>query len=502
MRRITDALSRRPDVVFWLIAAYYVVAVVARVLRSEGLQTDEGEQLFQSQFLLMGYGRQPPFYNWLQYGAIHVLGPSIFALSLVKNLLLLLCCLFYGLAARLVLKDTALPFAAMLGVVALPAISVLAQRDLSHAVATMFAVSLFFYAYLLTLTRPSLWSYLLTGMAVGIGVISKYNFVIVPLAALLAILPETELRKRLFDWRLIPALVLAAAICVPHMLWVLQNVSTATSGTIDAMRADATGNPMLDRLTGLFMLLVAALESALPILAFFLIAFRRDLIQAWKTETLWTRVIGRALLMSLVLVGLIGIGFGATTISQKWLSPFLLLLPLYLCLKLDAAGAETARPTARLAWPVSLLAFGFVLYLALGNLVGPLIGRQPKENLPSVPFIRQVLAERGLGAEPAYIIAADPALAAAARLAAPEARIVLPSFTQAPPLEASTAKAQGLVIWKAEPDKAELPESVRTFLAALGLPSVGLLPAVLTVPYLFSGGRDKASFGYAWIGAS
>jgi 4-amino-4-deoxy-L-arabinose transferase-like glycosyltransferase len=386
--------------------------------------------------------------------------------------------------------------------VALPAISVLAQRDLSHAVATMFAVSLFIYAYLLTLTRPSLWSYLLTGLAVGIGVISKYNFVIVPLAALLAILPEVDLRKRLFDWRLIPALVLAAAICVPHMLWVLQNVSTATSGTIDAMRADATGNPMLDRLTGLFMLLVAALESALPILAFFLIAFRRDFIGAWKTETLWTRVIGRALLVSLVLVGLIGIGFGATTISQKWLSPFLLLLPLYLCLKLDAAaGAETARPTARLAWPVSLLAFGFVLYLALGNLVGPLIGRQPKENLPSVPFIRQVLAERGPRAEPAYIIAADPALAAAARLAAPESRIELPSFTQAPALEAATAKAQGLVIWKAEPGNAELPESVRTFLAALGLPSEGLLPAVLTVPYLFSGGRDKASFGYAWIGA-
>jgi 4-amino-4-deoxy-L-arabinose transferase-like glycosyltransferase len=502
MRRITDALSRRPALILWLITAYYVVAVIARVLRSEGLQTDEGEQLFQSQFLLMGYGRQPPFYNWLQYGAIHILGPAIFALSLVKNLLLFLCCLFYGLAARLVLKDSALPFAAMLGVLALPAISVLAQRDLSHAVATMFAVSLFFYAYLLTLTRPSLWSYLLTGMAVGIGVISKYNFVIVPLAALLAILPEADLRRRLFDWRLIPALVVAAAICVPHALWVLQNVSTATSGTIDAMREDATGNPMLDRLTGLFMLLVSAVESALPILAFFLIAFRRDLIDAWKTETLWTRVIGRALLVSLVLVGLIGIGFGATTISQKWLSPFLLLLPLYLCLKLEAAGAESAPATARLAWPVSLLSFGFVLYLALGNLVGPLIGRQPKENLPSVPFIRQVLAERGPHDEPAYIIAADPALAAAARLAAPEARIVLPSFTQAPPLDAAAAKVQGLVMWKAEPGKADMPQPVRAFLASQGLPSEGLTPAALNVPYLFSGGRDMASFGYAWIGAS
>jgi hypothetical protein len=79
---------------------------------------------------------------------------------------------------------------------------------------------------------------------------------------------------------------------------------------------------------------------------------------------------------------------------------------------------------------------------------------------------------------------------------------VLPSFTQAPPLDAVAAKAQGLVIWKAEPGNADIPDPVRTFLASQGLPSEGLVPAALNVPYLFSGGSDAASFGYAWIGAS
>src|SRR5687768_13321807 len=98
IRRISDALARRPELVLWLIAAYYVLAIALRVLRSEALESDEAEQLVQSQFFLMGYGRQPPFYNWLQYGVIQLTGPSIFALSLVKNLLLFLCCAIYGLA--------------------------------------------------------------------------------------------------------------------------------------------------------------------------------------------------------------------------------------------------------------------------------------------------------------------------------------------------------------------------------------------------------------------
>jgi 4-amino-4-deoxy-L-arabinose transferase-like glycosyltransferase len=499
MQRIRNALVRRPELVFWLIGAYYAIAVIVRVLRSEGLQTDEAEQLFQSQFLLMGYGRQPPFYNWLQYGAVQLFGPSIFALSIVKNLLLFLSCVFYGLAARSVLQDRVLSSAAMLGVLALPAVTVLAQRDLTHAVATMFSVSLFLYAYLRTLTRPSLWGYVLTGIAVGIGAISKYNFVIVPLAAVLAILPEAELRKRLFDWRVLPALLVAAAICLPHGLWALHNVDTATSGTLDAMREDSTGNAILDRLHGVSMLVVSAVTSSLTLLAFFALAFHRDLKAALRAGNVWSRVVGRAFLISLIMIGLISIGLGATTISQKWLSPFLLLLPLYLCLKLEAAGADSGRGISRLVWPVSILAFGFVLYLVAGNLAAPFLGRYQKESLPGVPFIQQVIASRGDRPEPGYILTADPALAASARLAAPKARVLMPAFTQAPALDDAARALPGLLVWKIGAADKAMPDALRDFAAGQGIAPDSLVALRIDVPYHFSGGRDTTPFGYAWV---
>lgn len=494
MRRIHEALSRRPELILWLIAAYYALAVIVRVARSEGLQTDEAEQLVQSQFLLLGYGRQPPFYNWLQYGLVHLFGPSILALSLLKNGLLFLCCLFYGLAARLLVKDRALPFAAMLGVLALPSVSVLAQRDLSHAVAAMAAVSFFLYAFLLALTRPSLGRYLLVGLAVGIGTISKYNFVVVPAAAVLAILPEAELRRRVFDWRVLPAIAVAAAICLPHALWMLNHLQAATEGTLHSMRDEATGNPVLDRLNGLWMLVTSTLDSLLPLLAFALIGFRRDLVKSWRAQSLWTRVIGRAFLLCLLLVGLIAVGLGATTISQKWLSPFVLLLPLYLCLKLDAAGAGSARGTARFAWPVFGLAFGFVAYLVVGNLVSPMLGRTAKENLPVVQAVRLAL-EAQPERKPAYVVAGDPALAGGARLAAPEAFVLLASFAEAPPL----AGRPGLVIWKTDEPDPLLPESLKAFLSRQGLANEGAYVHRIAVPYPFSGGRQTASFAYVWI---
>jgi 4-amino-4-deoxy-L-arabinose transferase-like glycosyltransferase len=498
MRRIHEALSRRPELVLWLIAAYYAVAFTVRILRSEGVQTDESEQLFLSQFLLLGYGRQPPFYNWLQYGIVHLIGPSIAALSILKNGMLFLCVLFYGMAARLLLKDRALPYAAMLGLLALPSISVLAQRDLTHAVATLWAVSFFLYAFLLALTRPSLFAYLLTGVAVGLGAISKYNFVVVPIAAVLAILPEAELRRRLFDWRILATIAVAAVICLPHALWVLQNLQAATVGTLNSLRDDATGDPVLDRLSGLFMLGTSTLDSVLPIAVFCLIGFRRDLWKARSAESLWTRVIGRALLLCLVLVGLISIGLGATTISQKWLSPFVMLLPLYLCLKLDVAGGELERGTARLAWPVFTLAFGFVAYLVIGNLVSPSLGRIAKENLPTAMAVRAALAEPGHPA-PAFVIAGDSAMAAGARLSVPKARVILTSFNEGPAPDPALWDKPGLVIWKADGLGSPMPEGLRTYVDAQALPAIPLDVRQITVPYPHSGGELTAVFGYAWI---
>jgi 4-amino-4-deoxy-L-arabinose transferase-like glycosyltransferase len=498
---IREALARRPQIVLWLIAGYYALAVLLRVLRSEALESDEAEQLIQSQFLLMGYGRQPPFYNWLQYGVIQSIGPSILALSLVKNLLLFLTCLFYGLAARLVLRDMRLVAVAMLGVISMPMVSVVAQRDLTHAVATLFSVAVFTYAFLLAIQRPNLGTYLLAGVAVGLGLISKYNFVIVPLAAVLAVLLERDLRSRVLDWRLGAAVAVAALICLPHLFWVLSNLNEATSGTIAAMREDASGDAVADRVAGLFAIVTAVLAGGLPMLAFFLIAFRASLPASWRATNQWTRIIGRTILICLGLVALIALGFGASNISEKWLSPFMLLVPLYLCLKIEGAGIDTTMSLERYLFPVSALAVGAIVYLAAGNVIGPAFGSYSKENWPSGPFIEEVIARHG-GSRPAYVIATDPYLAASARLELPQAKVVFTGFDQIQTLSGVDLQTGGLVVWPTEGDAAQLPSYMDQFLQQYGVKAEVLVPSTVAVPHLFSWRNDRVTFGYAWVPAA
>lgn len=493
----------RPQNIAWLIVGYFILSVILRLLRSDALQPDEAEQIFQSQFLLMGYGRQPPFYNWLQMGMFELMGPSIAALSILKNLLLCLACGFFGLAARIVLKDREMAAAAMLGVLTMPATIVMVQRDLTHAVATFCFVALFLLAFFRTLTRPSLGAYLATGIFVGLGIITKYNFVILPVAAIIAALADAEMRKRIFDWRLAPALAVAALICLPHMLWVFGNLETATSGTIEAMREDGSGNALLDRVEGVLSIATSALEGAIPTLIFFAIAFPRQIRDVWQAQNRWTRLTGIILIASLAIVAVIALGFGASSIRQKWLAPFLMVFPLYLCLKLDAAGAKAQDGLPRLAVAVLSVAALFAVYLYAANALGPRFGKFGKETMPYRAFVARVLADSN-NEHPAIFVSDATALVGAARILVPDARAILPgdgSLRNDLPAE---PHGMALVIWtSAVADMASptAPSALMKLLATNGQPVAEVPAKTLTVPYQFSDGAKSATFGYAWVPA-
>ncbi len=494
----------RSQAILWLILGYFVLSVILRLLRSDALQADEAEQIFQSQYLLLGYGRQPPFYNWLQIGVFELLGPSILGLSLLKNLILALTCIVFGLSARLVIKDRDMAAAAMLGVLTMPATIVMVQRDLTHAVALFCFVALFVLALFRTLTRPSLFAYLATGLIVGLGIITKYNFIILPIAAIIAAAADADFRKRILDWRLIPALFVAGLVCLPHMLWVLNNLDVATSGTISAMREDGSGHALFDRIEGLLSIVISALEGTIPTLIFFAIAFPGKLRTAWQAESRWTRLVGLTLLTCLAIVAVIALGFGASSIRQKWLAPFLMLFPLYLCLKLDAAGIAARIGLKRLTVAVLSVAVLFIAYLYLANALGPQFGKQGKETVPYRTFVERLLADNG-NDRPAVIVTDNTALGSTARILAPQALLRLPRDDELRKDAAPVSPAGNtMAIWMAEethPDARSVPPEVSDILRRSGTATDRAEVRTMSVPYQFSNGARSAEFGYMWLPA-
>ena len=175
MNSLVENLETRPNSFILLIGGYFLLNLIVRVCLPNSLEMDEAGQILMSQWYALGYDTQPPFFNWVQHAVIDGIGQSLFALSLVKNLFLFLSYIFYYLAARQVLANKSLAVAAALGLLTIPEIGWLAQRDLTHSNASLFAACLFLYGLFRTLDRPTVVTYLVTGIAIGIGLISKYN---------------------------------------------------------------------------------------------------------------------------------------------------------------------------------------------------------------------------------------------------------------------------------------------------------------------------------------
>src|SRR5690606_25276030 len=116
-RKMIDRLARQPSAVYLLLAAYFAVNVILRLAGPASLEIDEGEQLFFAQHLALGYDTQPPFYNWLQYGVVQLLGDSVLSLTLLKNVMLFCSYVLFGLAAGLVIRDRVLAVVATLGLI-------------------------------------------------------------------------------------------------------------------------------------------------------------------------------------------------------------------------------------------------------------------------------------------------------------------------------------------------------------------------------------------------
>jgi 4-amino-4-deoxy-L-arabinose transferase-like glycosyltransferase len=476
------------------LAFYFVVNIVFRIALPDTLGLDESEQAFFSQYLFLGYGPQPPFYNWLQYAVVSVAGLSIWTLAIPKNILLFLCYVLYGLAAREALKDKVLASVAMLSLITLPQVGFLAQRELTHTVALLVATGLFLYSLFRTLQRPTLASYLLVGIAAGIGVISKYNFAILPAAALLAVLADKEWRRRLFDWRMLAAIAVGLLIVLPHAFWLLDNIDSASSATLQRMTARHEASSTILRIgQGLVSLVVAVIGfSALPTVLF-AAAFRRDFFRALTATSPMIRLIERMMAASLLAVALVVVG-GASHIHERWLDPFLLILPVYLLLKMQAAGFDLSAGIRRLL-PVVPVAMVIIITVLTLRIVGAQhVGSYPILNAPMVRFASELTAAR----QPVLIIASSKYLAGNFRLQLPDVPTVLPDFPDPALPDYANAKGPVLVLWRGRSETdATIPADFAARLQAAGIE----LPQTntLALPYLFGHPNHKFAIGYAWI---
>ncbi|EJZ22955.1 glycosyltransferase family 39 protein [Rhizobium sp. Pop5] len=491
---MTETGPRDMRWIFVLLAAYFALQFGVRLATSHSLDLDEAEQVFRSQWLAAGYGPQPPFYNWLQYTVFQFTGVSLAALSVVKNLLLFTSYVLYGLTARLILRDKALAAVATLGLLTIPQMVFEMQRDLTHTVAVFFSATVFFYGFVRSLKQPSLGSYAIAGIGIGFGLLAKYNFAILPAAALIAALADQRLRPRIFDWRLALTAVVALVITLPHLFWLKDNLHFATARTLEKMTSSDNASYLMQVAMGVGSFALAIIGFAGLTVAVFAVVFGKSLRAALAAHSEWTLLLERMMLVFVIGILLLIVFGGAAGIKDRWLVPMLFILPLYLCLKIEAAGVETGKAFRRFIPVVAVIMIGVPAVLYGSVATARFSGHYERLNRPYAGML-EVLRKQ---AEPAAILAGDSLLAGNLRQDIPGVPVVSMDY---PGFKPDLSDRRPLLLVWLIPRKGEneaLPAAMAAWLQAnLGVTAPDA--SVIDVPYFYGRGDDSFRFGYAWI---
>lgn len=444
----------------WLIAGYVALHFLLRIVFSPVLGTDDVTIAVQAQELAWGYEfRQPPLYTWLQWASDRLVGIGVHSHALLRYLLLFLTYLFLYLSARRLFRRHSTAIVATLSLSLTYPFAVSIHQGVTHSILLSALMAASVYAFIRLEAKPTLAAYAALGIALGLGMFSKYGFLVFAAAFLGAAASLPRFRRVLLDRRMLVAAGIVLLIAFAPLYWLLDQQDRLFAA-VTALGAKETTSPSFpQRIGSLLSLMSAVLQFLAPLwlflLAFFPRAFSRAAPAAAGDD--YGRLLGRTLLISLavlaiaLVLGLLG------SVHPRWMHAFLLLFPLYFFTRAENAYAEgVAKPGYLMTLAIIPL---LVLVLWAGQTyLAPQFGKTTRFH---APYDRLAAHLQQAVPAPALIIAEDEYLAGNLRLGFPQARVIAANM----PTRAGVA-GQGicLLVWNAAKGR-ELPQALRAFVA-------------------------------------
>jgi hypothetical protein len=184
---------------------------------------DNIEQFNWAQSLELGYHKHPPLPSWALGAVIKLFGPSVYWAYVLATLCLLGTALFTWQIGRDLVGERAAAAAIVLWGLNMT-FSQRVQLYNHNTVLVLFMAASAWLAMRASRAErmAPLW-WLATGLAAGAAMLSKYQ-ALVPLGGLLlALIGSGRVRQRQQWGGLLLAVVVMAAVCAPHVVWVAQH---------------------------------------------------------------------------------------------------------------------------------------------------------------------------------------------------------------------------------------------------------------------------------------
>ncbi|MEZ4885749.1 MAG: glycosyltransferase family 39 protein, partial [Chitinophagales bacterium] len=314
------------------ISIFVLLLGLTRLLFSTGIEIDESEQSYLSQWLLLGYDIQPPLYTWTNIALIEVFGNHHWVYVFFRMVLMLMS--YYGLFLIFsrMSQNKKIGFGAVIFSLFLAQFSTESLRH-THTVLVTVA-SIWSMVYLERIWQKPQWKYyVLLGFTLAMGILSKYNFLIFMSSVCLALLLLPKGRSILITSKTLVTLFITASIIGPHFTWIWQNIWELAGGVSSDLGSTSNDSMWMAKVLGLQVLLV----NLLSFLSVFLVAFGlthfRRLQSASQTKSEWIAFFEYFFLLVIGQLVFAVLIFNATIFHERWMQPFFVFFPGYCLLK-------------------------------------------------------------------------------------------------------------------------------------------------------------------------
>jgi len=450
-------LSWRGVIAYWLSTA--LVFGLARYAVSRTLTLDEARTVEMAQEFAAGYtARQPPVYDQASWLLAQVLGP--------------------GAASQLILRFVCI---ALIGLLTFTAVARATGQQRYAAAASLSLGFHYFFGWYhhqwgthtLMLCVAALWSYvallafaerpgaaraLSLGAAIGLGLVSKFSFVLFLAGLGAAALSVPDLRRALRSPWIVLALVIALALCTPYLVW-LVGVEADVLGTVQNHLIPAHQSHLARALTGLALLLWSLVAFTMPWLAIVAAFAPRAFDPRVRPEhalTLGERLAARTIAIAAALAAIGIVAVGATNVGERYMHPLLVLLPVVVFGRLARTQGSAARLSLIAGAAVTAAIVLLLLRLSL-PLADDVLGKQVRSfHLPYEGLARE-LALRGY--DQGTAVTPDVREAGNLRSFLPRLRVVarLDSHRALRPPHGDDSRTQCFAVWRLPPNPDFVP---------------------------------------------
>ncbi|MBU1567304.1 MAG: glycosyltransferase family 39 protein [Proteobacteria bacterium] len=460
-----------------VLCGYFALHIALRVTISGSLDYDEAEQALLSQWLLAGYTEQPPLYTWIQHFLFTLFGKNVFAVSLLKNGLLLLTYICVFFAGREILGDDRPAILAAVSLLLIPQIGWESQRDMTHTTLVVFAAAATLWQVLRLVKNQRLMNYCTLGLLLGTGFLAKANFALFILVLLLTLSCFAEGRKVLFSRKILISLLITVAFTGTYVLWMVGNQDIVFSATYKFKRAVENSWHK-----GPISLISTIFQFLTPLWLICLCVFPAGFNPKGNSESgFHRRFINRYLFFLLIVLFTAVIVGKVTYVKDRWLQPLLFVVPIFFFARLSLVSITESRFKLFLRI-VAVAALAIYLVFTIRVAGASFTGRVCRLNYPFTIVADEM---RRLGFTNGLIISDDRFVAGNLHVQFPGSTALIPKY-HFETLVDNTRYSQAAVVWQAA-QLSEIPADLQNFLETTYKLQVTDYPVhYLELPYLFA----------------